>query len=228
MDDLAPPSASPLTEPLDLIRVALPGQPPAAAASGPEQNQCADPPAPASGDDAALAGLKEAMATGFAVVLRQLRDAQAEACFKEDQVTRLHEELQAHRSDLAGRPVRQLLHGLIRLHDDLGKVVAALRRQPPEELTPERFFQQLAGFEDDLELLLGQHGVARFEASGDSFDPRRQTTPRTVPTDDPAQVGQVAERLRPGFEQGETLLQKERVAVYVASHPNDKAHGGQP
>jgi hypothetical protein len=41
---------------------------------------------------------------------------------------------------------------------------------------------------------------------------------RTLYTEDPAQVGRIAERMRLGFQQGETLLQKERVAVYAAAN----------
>lgn len=161
--------------------------------------------------------LETAVAAGIAEILGEFRDKLALDRFKEDQVTKLHEELQAYKNDLISRASRQILQGVIRLHDDLGKVAASLRQKPAEELTPEKFFQQLEGFQDDVELLLGQHGVERFEVDGEEFDPRRQTALRTVPTDDPARVGRVAERLRPGFLQGETLVQKERVAVYAAA-----------
>ena len=176
----------------------------------------------------AVVHLQETVTAGFADVLQQLRDKLTYDRFKEEQIARLHEELQYFKSDLVSKPARQLLQGLIRLHDDLGKMAAALRQKPVEELTPERFFQQFADFRDDIELLLGQNGVECFQAAGDVFDPRRQTVMRTVPAADPAHVGQIAERLRPGFEQGEALLQKERVAVYVASNGNDNAQGGQP
>ena len=113
---------------------------------------------------------------------------------------------------------------MIRLHDNLGKVAASLRQKPAEELTPERFFKLLEGFQDDVEMLLDQHGVEKFEAGGEEFDPRRQTASFNVPTGDPARVGRIAERLRPGFEQGEALLQKERVAVFAAtSGTNEKS-----
>lgn len=171
----------------------------------------------AEGPVAMFERLETAMVAGFADLLREFRDKLALDRFKEEQITRLHDELQAYRNDLVHRSARQILQGLIRLHDDLGKVVGSLRQKPDEELTPERFFQQLDGFRDDLELLLGQHGVERFEVSAEQFDPRRQTALRTIPTGDSALVGRIAARLRPGFEQGETLLQKERVTVYAAA-----------
>jgi molecular chaperone GrpE len=174
--------------------------------------------------DSNLERLAATIAAGFAEVLGEFRDKLSLDRFKEDQITRLHEEVQTFRNDLVLRIVRQVLQGLIRLHDDMGKVLASLRERPSEELTPEQLFQQIEGFRDDVELLLGQHGVERFEAAVEEFDPRRQTALRTVPAGDPAQVGRIAERLRPGFEQGETLLQKERVAVFAASsRTNEKA-----
>lgn len=185
--------------------------------------QAAQPP-PADIPDQVFRSMEEAVREGFAEVLREFRDKFALDRFKEDQITKLHEEVQAFRNDLVLRTVRQVLQGLIRLHDDLGKVSASIRQRSAEEMTLERFLQQLAGFQDDVELLLGQHGVERFEGSGEGFDPRRQTALRMVFTDDPAQVGRIAERLRPGFEQGESLLQKERVAVFAAANgTNEKA-----
>jgi molecular chaperone GrpE len=225
MDDLAPrtdapghPGSDGWIAPPDLasseeLPIDLRGEPAAAAESSPLLT--------------ALERLEISLAEGLAVLLEEFRGRLALDRFKEDQIARLHGELQTYKSDLVNKTARQLLQGLIRLHDDLGKMASALRQKPPEELTPERFFQQFAGFQDDIELLLGQHGVESFTSPGEAFDPRRQTAARTVPTDDPGRVGQVAERLRPGFEQGEALLQKERVAVYVASNgSNEKAQGG--
>ena len=218
MEDLAKPLSAPVVEPPEEC-------PPDPERLG--EDVSTQPDAPALDLAGALGHLQETVTAGFADLLQQLRDKLTYDRFKEEQIARLHEELQVYRSDLVAKPARQLVQGLIRMHDDLGKMAAALRQKPAEELTPERFFQQFADFRDDLELLLGQNGVERFQAPGDVFDPRRQTAIRMVATDDPARVGQIAERLRPGFEQGEALLQKERVAVYVASNGNDKAQGGQ-
>lgn len=170
-------------------------------------------PGPEAGFAAALSADRDLAA--LAALLRELGDRLACERSQEVRIARLHEELQAYRNDLVREPARQLLRGIIRLHDDLGRIAAALRGTPADELTAGRFFRHLADFQEDLELLLAQHGVERFAAPGESFDPRRQRALRTVPTADPDRVGELAERLRPGFEQGELLLQKERVAVYV-------------
>ncbi len=152
-------------------------------------------------------------------LLRAFRDKLAFDGFKEEQVARLHAELQEHRDGLLERATRPLLNGVIRVHDDLGKVVASLRARAVEEITPERAFRALDGFREDLELLLSQHGVEPFEPVDDVFDPRLHTALRTVPTGDPLRAGRIAEQLRPGFSQGEALLQRARVAVYTAQGP---------
>jgi molecular chaperone GrpE len=187
-------------------------------------------PPPLAGDDilSACARIEEAINEGFKALQQQILDKLTCDRFKEEQIDRLHEELQAHRSDALSKPLRQLLLGLVRLHDDLGRTAAALQERPADELTPERFFRHLADFQDDVELLLGQNGVERFEAPGEAFDPHRQTAVKTVPAE-PALTGRIALRLRPGFDQGDKLLQKERVAVYVASDPsNHPAQGDLP
>jgi molecular chaperone GrpE (heat shock protein) len=183
----------------------------------------ADPAAPPP--NGYLARIEAVLADGLAAMLAEMRGRAALDHFREEQVDRLHGELQRYRSDLAGQPARQVLLGLIRLHDDLGRTAAAVQRKDPAELTPETVLRLFADVRDDLELLLGQHGVEPFTGPGDTFDPRRQNVVRTVPSDDPACNGRIAERVRPGFEQGEALLQKERVAVYIHILSNDQPHG---
>ncbi len=172
--------------------------------------------------EAALEPLRAAITSGFADVLRAFEDKIAYDHTKERQIDRLHAELQEHKRDLLAKIKRPLIQGIVRLHDDLGKVVAALDRRPAEELTPERFFRAFDGFADDIELLLGQHGIETYSTPSQEFDPRQQTALRTETTDDPQLVGTIAARLRPGFAEGETLLQKERVAVYAASRQPER------
>lgn len=186
----------------------------AAAASPPADRDAGDGP-PESG--AVLQRLERSLEDGLADLQRSFQDKLAYDRAKDQQISRLHDELQEHKLDLLGRAKRPLLHGLIRFHDDLGKVIASLRRKPEEDLTAERLFQVLEGFREDLEMLLGQNGVETFQTPGESFDPTRQTSLKTEPTTEESRVGTIAARLRPGFNEGEVLLQRERVAVYVLS-----------
>jgi molecular chaperone GrpE (heat shock protein) len=134
---------------------------------------------------------------------------------KEKQIERLHAELQGYKGDLVAKAIRPIFQSLIRLHDDVGKMLEALTQEDPARLTPARLVGLLKDFQEDVELALQDNGVTAFRTTGDDFDPRRQRVLRTVHTMEPPEVGRLAERLRPGFETDQTLLEKERVAVYV-------------
>jgi molecular chaperone GrpE len=140
---------------------------------------------------------------------------------KEKQIDRLHEELQGYRSDLVAKCVRPVLQSLIRLHDDLGKVLDALALEDPSQVTADRVLGLLKGFHQDIELALNHNGVTAYRNESDAFDPRRQKVLRTVNANDQSQVGQIAARVRPGFEHGDTIIEKERVAVFAM--PQTKA-----
>lgn len=144
---------------------------------------------------------------------------------KQLQIDRLHEELQQHRSDQAARTARPLVQGIVRLHDNIGKLISALREKPAEELSPDRFFAVLAGLEDDVEVLLEHNGVSAYRDPGGSFEPRRQRALRQVATDDSRLAGAVAQSIRPGFQKGSEILEKERVAIYVLSQELKEAPG---
>lgn len=166
-----------------------------------------------------LAVVERLVQDGFERVARALDEKHSLDRFREGQVDRLHAELQAYRADLVGRAVRPALQSMIRLHDDLSKVLEALAREDPAKVTPERLLKLLAGFHDDVELALDHNGVRTFRADVELFDPKRQKVLRTIETADAAQVGRVAARLRPGFEHGDAIIEKERVAVYVLAQP---------
>ena len=137
--------------------------------------------------------------------------------FKERQITQLHEELQAHRQGLLERALRPLLMGLVRLHDELGRVRDHLSSTPSEARSADQVDLLVEGFQDDVELLLDQNGVNRSCSQDDRFDPRLQTSVGTVPTDDLGRIGAIARRVRAGFERDGVPLRKERVEVFVAA-----------
>ncbi len=147
---------------------------------------------------------------------------------KQLQVDRLHAELQEHRAGLVNRVARPLVNGMIRLHDGIGKLVASLRTKSADDLTPARFFALLEGLQGDIEILLDQNGIVTYREPSGAFDPRRQRAIKTVVTHDPQLGGYVAEVVRPGFEQGNEILEKERVVVYqweaLAAAPADPNH----
>lgn len=146
---------------------------------------------------------------------------------KEKQIDRLHAELQGHRSDLVGRAIRPVFESVIRLHDDFGKVLDALEAEDPAKVTAQRLLSLLKGFHDDVELALEHNGVAAFRSEDTKFNPQRQRVARTVKTADASLVGQVAARIRPGFSNGDTLIERERVAVYVFAKEEANQSGEQ-
>ena len=135
--------------------------------------------------------------------------------FKEEQIERLHRELQGYKRDLLARASAPVINGVIRLHDNLGKTVESLRELDEGEWTADRLFEVLDGLADDLEILLEENGVLLFIQPEEKFDPRRQTCRRNVGTGNVDLVGTIAARLQPGFERNGQVIRNEKVAVYT-------------
>lgn len=135
-------------------------------------------------------------------------------------VTKLQEELDGLRRGVAEKLLLPLITGVVRLHADVSRLLEAVGREPPEKATPERLVRVVADFHSDLELLLDHGGVTLFVEAGDGFNPHRQVAQRTEPSPEPALVGKIAQRLRPGFEYAGRVIEKERVAIFVSpQHP---------
>lgn len=56
-------------------------------------------------------------------------------------------------SDLVGRTARPFIQALIRIHDEIGKSLDALRKADPVTLDPARFFKLLESFQDEVVIL---------------------------------------------------------------------------
>ena len=171
--------------------------------------------------------LADQIGSGFSRVLAQFEQKVAYDATKQQQIDRLHEELQQHKMDLIAKTSRPLLNGLIRLYNDTGRTVANLKKKPPENLDPEEFFKAIHAIQEDIEILLDQHDVTPFEVSEDVFQPKKQRKAKSIPTPQHELVGKVAERLSSGFERREEIVQKEKVSVYVLSEKTQDAAGSQ-
>ncbi len=140
------------------------------------------------------------------------REIRAEAT-RERIVDRLHAELQEYKQDLLLKVQRPIFIDLIQLHDDIGKMIEA---QPADE--PDRAAALLGTLESirtAIEDTLYRQGVEPFQNEGKEFDPRRQRSVTTVPTDDPERNKTIAGRLRPGFQAGDKLIRPEIVSVHI-------------
>ena len=161
--------------------------------------------------DAVAVQVAEHLAKTRDILDQRLRYDQA----KETVIDRMHEELLALRAEQAGKSIRPLAGGIIRLHSDLGRTAAALRTGPAPDA--ERLIRLLESFRDQAEILLAHEGIDTFHVDGDAFDGRRQQATARVPTAERERVGHVAERLRPGFANAHLVFEREAVAVYIAA-----------
>ena len=134
---------------------------------------------------------------------------------KQKHIDQLHAELQNYRTDLIAKTNRPMINGVIKLHTDFGKLITFLQKKPYQDLNPSLFFKALKDFQDDVEILLDQNGVIAYTEQDKKFNPQRQHSVRKVSTTDEQLFGTVCENLSPGFEQGNTLIQKESISVYI-------------
>lgn len=122
-------------------------------------------------------------------------------------VKSLHESLTAAQGDLVARVLRPMLLQLVQIYD---AVVAAQRAEPKSKRLPE--------LAQDIEDILYRQGYERYSCPGDKLDPKLQTVRRTRPASDPADVGRIVERLRPGFRsENQVVLRPEEVVVFAST-----------
>jgi molecular chaperone GrpE len=133
---------------------------------------------------------------------------------KEKQIDRLHNELQEYKRDLLSKTNRPLINGLIFMFDDMDKSIKKFEASE-DEMSQETLLKILIGVREDIEILLEENGVVTFVEDGERFNPKRQQVIKKIPIDDKEKVGEIVEHIRPGFEQGDDLIRKERVGVYV-------------
>jgi len=163
---------------------------------------------------------EQKLETGISQILKAFEQKLAFDDAKQRQIDSLHTEVQEYKTDLIARTNRPLVNGLIRLHDDIGKLIERHKSKPTEQA--DIFFKEIENIQDDVEILLDQNGVTTFTELDDLFQPRRQHVLNNTPTTDDEQVGKIATRLRPGFEQGNELIKKERVNVYTLQEQNNE------
>ena len=205
----------------------------------PPEGSTATPPANEVANAVAgrLDGIEARMEKGLGRVLEVFNDKIRYDAAKEKQFDQMHQELQRYRSDLVERTSRPLVHGMIVLHGDIGRLVSDWRRKG-ENLPLEKWLARFEELREDIEILLDDHGVTAYPQSrgrlfdgksqksrGRLFDGKSQTIVATVATDDNVQHGVVAESRRPGFMRGGRILVKERVAVFKVRAPAEPPDG---
>lgn len=138
---------------------------------------------------------------------------------KDKQIDRLHDELQAYKSDLVAKAIRPMVSTLIQVHADAVRLVDTIPNQDADKLTAERIAALFDSFRLDIETALIDQGIRPFrEPGGARFDPRRQSAASTVKASAEL-VGAVSHSLGWGFEQQGEVVEREPVAVFVLEKP---------
>ncbi len=135
--------------------------------------------------------------------------------FKEQQIARLHEELQEYKRGFADTLLKPFVIQLVRFLDQMPRHVESLKTKPAEEVTRERLFNELENVTEDLQMILENVGVEVFRSTETRFDPRLQQARLTVEVYEPEKHQIVAESLLSGYKLDGKLIEKERVKVFL-------------
>lgn len=130
---------------------------------------------------------------------------------KEEQLTRLHDELNYYKQDEAGKFEKQMLKEVIQVREKMKKAMAGDRWG---QMDVQKLIEEYNAVFDDLTELLADHLCEEFQTEpGTPFD-RKIHQPKTEPTDDPALDKTVKCSHVAGYRIKEKVLSPERVTVY--------------
>lgn len=132
---------------------------------------------------------------------------------KERQIDTLHKELQAYREGLHFKILRPLFIDLIRMHDDLDKLMEGLSATETEQ-TLAQMIHNLRSFQETVEDILIRNGVELYSLESDTYVPNKQRVVQVINTSDPALDKHIERRLRKGFEYDGRVLRPELVTLF--------------
>ncbi|MCA9137748.1 MAG: nucleotide exchange factor GrpE [Planctomycetales bacterium] len=135
--------------------------------------------------------------------------------FKEQQITKLHDELQMYKQGIATTTLKPFVVQVVRFLDQLPRHIQSLKAKPAEKVTRERLFEELDCVVEDLQMILENVGVEVFHSVEPRFDPRIQQARVTMEVDDPDKHQIVAESMLSGYKLDGKIIEKERVKVFV-------------
>jgi len=130
---------------------------------------------------------------------------------KQQTIDTLHKELEEHRVGLHYKILRPVFLDLIRLYDDLEKMVEGTVMQT--ELRTGRTLEDLQLLQSQVEEILQRYGAESFCLDG-HFQSSKQKVLKTVETDNIDLDNHIAKSLRKGFFYEDKILRYEQVVVY--------------
>ena len=131
---------------------------------------------------------------------------------KDEQIDKLHSELQYYKDDQASKFVNQVMKAVIKVRKDMMKRTAS---QSWEEMSVAEVKREYEYVLDDLTDLLEQQNVDPYEtAAGEPFSAAKHQVRKIIPTDDEALDKTIKESISEGYTKGDKVLIVERVDVY--------------
>ena len=146
--------------------------------------------------------------------------------FKEAFIKQMHSELQEYKQDIVGQKLKPLLTSVIQLHTETSRTYERLTKKKVDELSTTKLLGVVEGIQDDVEILLAQHGIEPFVESGEFISPDTQKAVQTWKVEDSSLFGKIVARRGPGFKMGKTILRKEPVEVYAGFTAPDREGAG--
>lgn len=131
---------------------------------------------------------------------------------KDEQINKLHSELQFYKDDHSSRFVNQVMKAIIKVRKDMQK-----RATSPDwvEMSAAEVQREYEYVLDDLTDLLQQQNVDPYETQpGEPFDAARHQAQKIEITDDPALDKCVKRSVSEGYTKGDKVFIVERVVVW--------------
>ena len=125
----------------------------------------------------------------------------------------MHNQLRKYQDDVLEAIREPIITELLDLLDGLKKY----EKHMPEEATQENLEKMKKRFSDvreDLEDILENMDVCKYETDPQQPEPKRQKIIKTVQTELPEQNNQIAEKLSDGYLYQNRILKYEKVAIY--------------
>jgi molecular chaperone GrpE len=126
---------------------------------------------------------------------------------------------QRERLELGSRAQAELIGSILDGLDDLGRVA----HLAPDGTSARDVLAGVELVERKLARVLGQAGLERVGAEGETFDPNVHEAVTSVPAPDAEQDHRIASVLQPGYRFGGALLRPARVSVFLWHEPEPPA-----
>lgn len=130
---------------------------------------------------------------------------------------RMYDELAQHKKGLYASIMKPFINETVSLTGDYERLVGQMDTMDHDKLV--RYVKNIPG---DLEDMLENNGVERYEDDTEKFNPKTQRVMKTVETDDPEKDNVIAEHIRKGYRWDGQMLKPEMVAIYKYKKPEEQ------